>query len=406
MSGRAKLARLFKLNNMNDDKLFLDLIDKTKELVAIESTAKNIKGLRQAYDLMVKFLNESGKEITIEEFESNGRPSLLAYQGSKRPARFDVILNGHLDVVPGKPEQYKAAVRNGKLYGRGTYDMKAASLVLAQVFCEYVDKVSFDLGLQLVTDEESAGKNGTIYQIKEGVRSNFVICGECGRAEGTYEIANQAKGVIVVEIGFSGKRAHGAYPWKGNNAAIRANNFISGLHDIYPIPEEHTENTTVSVTSISSLSDAPNQIPDQAIVKFDFRYRRGEPNFKNKVAFARFIKSIDPEAEIVQYLDFSSPLYSDPNNSHLKILIKAAQSVEDKKFELVQRNATSDGRFFGDVGVQACEFGIAGEHQHADNEYISLKAFRNYLDTIRTYLDLEQGEREKAKKTMLQSTVI
>lgn len=388
---------------MNDDKLLLELIEKTKELISIESTAGNLAGLRQAHDLVIKFLNDSGKNITIEEFVSNGKPSLLAYRGINRPARFDVILNGHVDVVPGKDKQYKAIVSDGKLYGRGAYDMKAASIVLAQVFCEYVDKVSFDLGLQIVTDEESAGEDGTLYQIKDGVRSDFVICGECGRAEGTYEIANQAKGVIVVEIGFSGKSAHGAYPWKGNNAAIRAHKFVSELHNIYPIPDKDTSNTTVSVTSFKSASDAPTKIPDQAVVRFDFRYRRGEANFKSKAVFARFINSLDPNAEILKYYNFSSPLYSDPNGKHLKNLINAAQTIEGKKFELVQRNATSDGRLYGEVGDQACEFGIAGENQHADEEYITLEAFRSYLESIRAFLDLEQIESENADKVDLSS---
>jgi acetylornithine deacetylase/succinyl-diaminopimelate desuccinylase-like protein len=65
----------------------------------------------------------------------------------------------------------------------------------------------------------------------------------------------------------------------------------------------------------------------------------------------------------------------------------AAETVESAPFSFVRRHATSDGRFYGAFGDQACEFGIAGEDQHGDNEHITLEAFRNYLETMRIFLE-------------------
>src|SRR5688572_4991772 len=116
------------------------LLEITKKLMKVESTAENPQGLHDAYGIIVRMLLDSGKQITIEHFESNGKPSLLAYAGPQRPDNFRIILNGHLDVVPAKPSQYKPVVKDDRLYGRGAYDMKAACVVLADTFCEYVDK--------------------------------------------------------------------------------------------------------------------------------------------------------------------------------------------------------------------------------------------------------------------------
>jgi len=364
-------------------------IDTIKQLLSIESTAHNPTGLREAYNFMLKFVQASGKDITIEEFHSGGKPSFLAYKGQDRPTQFHLILNGHIDVVPGKPEQYQPFVRDGKLYGRGVYDMKAASVVMAEVFCKYVDTVPFALGLQIVTDEESAGTHGTLYQVQQGVRSDFVICGECGRASNVYEIANSAKGVVMAELGFNGRSAHGAYPWKGNNAAAQAYRFVHALHERYPVPTSPTEDTTATVTSLIADSDAPNKIPDGATVKLDIRYKPGDPHFSNKAAFESLIKSLDPDAHVKGYYDFASPLYTDPNDPQLLQLKAAAETVEGHEFQFVQRNATSDGRYYGNVGNQACEFGIAGEHQHADGEHITLQALEDYQQTLRTFLDLQ-----------------
>lgn len=363
------------------------LLEVVKQLVAIESTAENIAGLRAANGFIREMVLDRLPDITIEEFVSNGKPSLLAYRAGQRPEKFRIILNGHVDVVPGKPEQYEAVVSEGKLYGRGVYDMKAAAIVLTEVFCEYVDRVPFDLALQIVTDEETAGQDGTQHQLREGVRADFVICGECGRATNTYEIANEAKGVALAEIGFMGSSAHAAYPWKGDNAAVKAANFIQVVQERYPIPRIEHGDTTMTVTGITTNSDAHNKIADRATVKVDARYVAGDPSYTSSAAFSAHINAIDSNAEIVRYHDFSSPLYTDPKNPFLLHLKAAAEFIEGAPFSLVRRHATSDGRFYGDYGIQACEFGIAGEHQHGDSEYITINAFQNYLETMRVFLD-------------------
>ena len=326
------------------------------------------------------------KDITIEEFDSGGKPSFIAYRGQNRPDNFRIILNAHVDVIPGKPEQYRAYIRDGKLYGRGVYDMKAAAIVLANIFCEYVDKVPYALALQIVTDEESTGYNGTRYQIRQGVRGDFIICGECGRSIGTYEIANEAKGSVVASIGLRGRSAHGAYPWRGDNAALKAMNFTRLLHERYPSPTEATPDTTFTVTSVNASSDASTKIPDLAAIKIDARYAPGDPNFRSKAHFATLIEEIDPNAEVLDFIDFSSPIYTNPRNPLLLDLKASAEEIEETEFSLVCRNGTSDGRFYGDVGDEACEFGIAGEHQHADDEHITIEAFRNYIGTMRDFM--------------------
>jgi succinyl-diaminopimelate desuccinylase len=362
------------------------LINQTKKLIAIPSTADNPAALREALDLMVKSVLDSGKEITIEQFESGGKPSFLAYRGKQRPDNFRVILNGHLDVVPGKPEQYNARVTDGKLYGRGAYDMKAAGVILADAFCEFVDKVPYALGLQIVTDEESSGIHGTKYQIKNGVRGDFVICGECGRAPERYEIANEAKGIAIIELGFSGRSSHAAYPWRADNAASKASRFVQALHGRFPEPKAEAEHTTITVTAIEATGEANTKTADYATVKLDARYVANDPNFRSKRHVAALIEEIDPNARVVAFQDFSSPLYTSPDNPLLLSLKASAEKVEGTAFSFARRHATSDGRFYGDVGDQACEFGIAGENQHAQNEYITLKAFGDYRATIRDFL--------------------
>jgi succinyl-diaminopimelate desuccinylase len=365
-----------------------ELLEKTKELIAIPSVTKDLKNTRKAYDYMVHYLKErtKSKDVTLEEFEKNGIPSFLAYRGKKRPDNFRVLFNAHIDVVDAKPQQFKAKIKDGKLYGRGSHDMKAAAVILADAFAEYVDKVPYALGYQVVTDEEVGGYDGALHQIEQGVRADFVVCGECGRQTHAYEIANEAKGIVFTEVVFRGRAGHGAYPWRNNSPITKATKFIEELHRRFPIPTEPYEGTTISVTGFHADGGAYTRIPDIATIRLDGRFVPGDPNFRSKAHFAALIEEIDPEAEL-QNFNMNAPLYSDPKNPLLLSLKASAEKVEGAKFSFVRRHATSDGRHYGEVGDQACEFGIAGEHQHGDEEHVTIEAFENYRNTMHDFLE-------------------
>lgn len=362
------------------------LLSAVKELVAMESTAENPAGLKQAYDFIKQRIVSCGKDITIEEFRSGNKPSLLAYRGKVRPKNFRIILNGHLDVVPGSPEQFQPYVKDGKLHGRGTYDMKAAALVLTDVYCEKVDEVSYPIALQIVTDEESAGVHGVQHQIKQGVHADFVICGDCGRAPASHTIVNEAKGNVWATVEFQGAAAHGAYPWKGDNAALKAARFVHTLHEQFPTPEDSTRGTTITVTSIVTHGSAANKVPERASATIDARYPNGDPNFVSQERFIDFLKKIDTEIADITIQDFASPLHTNPSNPLLLALKASAEKIEGTEFTFDQNCGTSDGRHFSTVGIEACEFGIEGVGQHGNDEYIPLAALYSYQAIMRDFL--------------------
>jgi succinyl-diaminopimelate desuccinylase len=357
--------------------------------MSIESTAANPQKVWEAYTYAATMLGEMavtfGANIHIEPFESNGKPSLLAWHGnSSRPEHFQVLLNGHVDVVPGTPEQFDPKLQDGKLYGRGAYDMKAAGVAMAAAFCEHPGT-----GLQLVTDEETGGENGTAYQIEQGVRADFIICGESGRPEGVAEIANEAKGMLIADVTFAGDPAHSAYPWQGKNPIIAANNFLNKLQERYPTPtSDAAGNAVTTVTPIgnSAGNDTLSQTPDLARLRLDSRYLIGDPQFETLEDFEMLVKDLGATAQIEKVLTFADPIYTEPGYPMLQALMAAAKTVEGQPFNLVRRNGTSDGRFYRHVGGRAVEFGIAGSGQHGSEEYITVKALENYYQTLRMFL--------------------
>lgn len=368
---------------MNNPITTEEIIQQTTKLVAIPSTLDNQHFLRQAVDFVADFVVRFAPGVTIERFEQNGITSFLAYKGSKRPAKFDLLLNGHVDVVPGTPDQFVPFQKDGKLYGRGALDMKGTVMVLASAFCEMVNKVPYALALQIVSDEENSGCNGVQYQLAQGVRADFAITGEYSNHRNT--IYNAARGICWAEVAFKGKAAHGGHPWNGDNAIIRAGNFVNEVLRRYPIPKEETWTTTATIASVSTPNDTFNQVPDYAVVKVDFRFT-DNPAFKTEASVRGLIASIDPTAELISMPTFGPAVHASKEDPYVKGLHAAIKRTANKAPEYTARPGTGDGRHFASVDIPCVEFGLYGHNSHAVGEYVELSSFSEYLDVVREFL--------------------
>lgn len=359
----------------------IELTELASKLLAIESTDSQPGNLIRAVDFIAEILQKT-PGITVERFESNGKPSLLAYYGVHRPKRFKVLLNGHVDVVPGTPEQFKPQLKDGKLLGRGAGDMKTAALIMATIFCDLAPKLNFPLGLQIVADEEVGGHNGTKYQIEQGVASDFVLIGECS-APGT--ISPEARGLCWADMFFTGRTAHGAYPWRGDNAAIKATQFTDRLIKVYPVPSQEKWITTANVASIQTVNLVNNRVPAEAKVSLDIRYVLGDANFATRTSAQQFLNNLLPgvKAEITLF----EPAYAiDQQNRMVKKLVDAIQEDVGRPIQFVRRYGSSDARFYGAIGTPVVTFGLPDHNIHGDNEYIDVEWIARYQSTLRNFL--------------------
>ena len=359
------------------------LIEKTKELIAIPSTADNPAALRQAIDMVAAILKDN-KDITIEWFERNQRPSFLAYRGTTRPAVFDILLNAHLDVVPGPAELFEPRIEGERLYGRGALDMKSTAVVLADLFTGLVSEVPYALGLQIVTDEEIGGYDGVRMQIDDGVRSKFVVMGEY--ANDRNAIYNAARGLCWAEIAFKGKTAHGGHLWHGENAVVKAGSFASEVLKRYPTPDKESWTTTASIANIHTPNETYNKVPDTAVLKIDFRFTQEDSVFESRESVEAFIRSIDPTAELVNMATFEPAVHVQELNPYVQGLSAAMRKITDKKPRYLGRPASSDGRHYALVNNDIIEFGLYGMMPHSDHEYVELSSFQEYRSIMEEFL--------------------
>lgn len=358
---------------MKQESILRDIIPLIKEFVSIRSTSEDTKALEKILELALSNV----KGYTIERFTRNGVKSALIYNSPKRPKKFKIILNGHLDVIPGKEHQYTPHIKDNRLYGVGSMDMKANVVCLMMAFREVADTIRYPLGLQLTTDEETGGFDGTKYQIDKGVRADFVIAGE----PTNFDIVHRAKGVLWVEISSKGKTAHGAYPWKGENAILKMNEFLNVLKKKYSIPAQEKWLTTVNVARIETRNVAFNKIPDDCMVGLDIRYIPEDTS-----TVVRSIQTLLPKGFTFRILAQEPALHTDADNEYVKILQKISGQIIKKKIMLRGAHGSSDARHFVRINCPGIEFGSIGGGIGSDNEWVDIPSLETYYKILKTFL--------------------
>ena len=178
---------------IDDTRLRERLIQLTRDLVLIESTDDRPEERRRCFQLIRNHLEEV-PGIELKMLEKNGYESLVALPtGVKEPC---VLICGHLDVVHHPdPDSYRSEVRDGRIYGPGTGDMKGQVAIMIELMRhfgqEYPGK---EVGIVITSDEERGGENGVKYLVEEaGLRCQFVVIPDGGALN---EIIVEEKGIL------------------------------------------------------------------------------------------------------------------------------------------------------------------------------------------------------------------
>jgi succinyl-diaminopimelate desuccinylase len=353
------------------------------DLLAIPSTADRPDQLHRALEYVLDFV---GPGFEVRRFESAGKPSALVYPGGSEGAEdptFQVILNAHLDVVPADAGGFQPRRDGDRLYARGAQDMKISALAEALAFRELAASLPQPVALQLVTDEEVGGRNGTRHQLARGVRGRFVIIGETSGLR----IVTESKGMLGVTLRAEGRGAHSAYQWLGRNALVALMRSVERLLARYPIATAEQWRTTVNLARVHTPNQARNQIPAQAEAWLDIRFPPEDGDLAGRTTgeIAAYLQEFcEPGVTaVVQHLD--APHHADPGRPEIARLQAAAR---DQGFEpdFLRKHGAGDGRFYGALGIAAVAFGVGGHGQHGAGEYAEISTIGPYHQALRQFL--------------------
>jgi succinyl-diaminopimelate desuccinylase len=247
-----------KLLSMVDDHS-QELIDLLQQLVKIDSVnvSEDVYAERnEIFQFTEKYLRKQGFKTELIKVPFPGGRSgqhyfnLIATFESKAPGK-SLQFNGHLDTVAYNPETWNketqpisAAIKDGRLYGRGAGDMKSgiAAMILAMKVLKE-SKAIFNGRLQLwcTPDEETHGKFGSDYMVKnhpEKVKTNATIISEA-RSQSpliTPVITIGEKGPHWLKFSFYGVAGHGSVPKQKSNALNKAVRFMANSRRAFKIP--------------------------------------------------------------------------------------------------------------------------------------------------------------------------
>lgn len=299
----AKVARTVKKSEI--EKL-------VKDLVRIPSHENVPTQEKEVAEYLNEFLRDEGVDSRLRTVEKD-RPNVIAVvKGSGRGK--SLMLNGHTDTVPAfdmNIPPFKPNVRGGKLYGRGSLDMKGGlgSMAMALVAIERSKvRLDGDLYLTAVVGEERRSE-GTEDVILRGPKADMAIVGE----PTDLEIQPSHRGLEWLEVHFYGKAAHGGQADRGVNAISMAARFVRKVEDellpkIRARKARHTLPPTLNLGVIHG-GQQPSSVADHCVVKID---RRWVPEETLQQVFEDIYQLFDELKR--EYPRFKAELKRDPAN--------------------------------------------------------------------------------------------
>jgi succinyl-diaminopimelate desuccinylase len=233
--------------------------------------------------------------------------------------------------------------------------------------------------LGIVSDEESEQEDnrGTDALVDAGFLGAFAITGE----PTDLQIGVQAKGVLAMRLEVSGTAAHGATPWLGDNAVLKALDVFRSIESL-PFTRHSSDLFDRPSINLGRIwgGDALNKVPDTCVIDVD----------------VRFLPEQDPEAILEQVRDLPDtrivstfrrpPAVVEPDSGFVQALAEAAAPHHPERVMSVGRDGASDVVSFLRVGVPAVEFGPVGGGHHGPEEWVSVSSLSAYRKALTDFI--------------------
>ena len=377
-------------------------IDLLAELVGFEtvSTASNL----DLVDHVVEYLDHHGVKALLSKDERGEKANLLATIGPEVDG--GIVLSGHTDVVPTTGQDwvtppFEMVRRNGKLFGRGTADMKgfiACSLAVVPEFA--ASELRRPLHLAFSFDEEIGSRGAPIllgHLQEQPYWPAIAIVGEPTEME----IVSGHKGGFEMTTTIRGCEAHASDPRNGVNAIEYAARFIAFLQEIGRELEDETDVcssfdppwSTISVGRIEG-GTARNIVAGECTFDWELRPL---PGMDGKVVIDQIrafvarellpaMRARSPSAVIDTEVFSSLPGLERGSNMEAITLVRSLTGLNSD--HVVPFG--SDAGHFQEAGISTVLFGPGSiEQAHKSDEFIAIsqiEACLGFLDRLRNWM--------------------
>lgn len=344
--------------------------------------------------------------MTVERIDVENVQNLFAYHGQGEP---HLLLLGHTDVVPPGPEQawtsppFEPTERDGYLYGRGTADMKcsvAAFVVALEAFLSKCPDHPGMVSLLLTSDEEGPARHGVRAVVpaleQRGLMPDACLVGEPSSLEQLGDnLRIGRRGSIQARLSIRGRQGHTAYAHPADNPVHRAGPLIAELGSLcFDDGDDYFPPTRLQISNIQAGTGADNVTPGELVLMFNIR---NNPNSSACLLEDRLRAVIEQHRPGEWTLDWrvSGEPFGPAEGALPSAVAQACRDVLQIEPRLDTGGGTSDGRFFGPLGVPVVELGPVNRSIHQVDECISLSDLERlpalYLDCIEKLLTQPAG---------------
>ena len=391
-----------------------DLISLTQDLVRIPTLNPPGENYLEICEYLEKRLKRS--QFSTELIRAKGTPgdsdkyprwNIVARR--EGPKKGDCVhFNSHTDVVEVGSgwsfDPFGGEVNDGKIYGRGTCDMKgglASSIIACEAFLELFPDFNGALEISGTADEETGGYGGVAYLAEKGFFSpqkvQHVIIPEPLNKD---RICLGHRGGWWAEIETLGKIAHGCMPFLGDCAVRHMGAVLEEFENtLYPklqnrktempVVPEGARHSTMNINSIHGGQVEPDPqtnalpshcVPDSCRIIIDRRYIIEETAEGVKKEIESLLNKVKEERETFQYnikeLNRVIPSMTKKDAPIVKSVSKSIKAVLDKDPDYVASPGSYDQKHIDRIGtLKNCIAYGPGilELAHQPDEYIEIE---------------------------------
>ena len=370
--------------------LAADPVQLLADLVRIESVNPDLvpggSGESEVAEFIAAWLRERGFEVTILQ-ATPGRPSVVAVAHGTGGGR-SLMFNGHIDTVTlagfdGDP--LAPVIRDGAMWGRGTYDMKAgvaAQMVAAATAAR--DPHSGDIILALVADEEY-GSIGTAEVLERFTADAAVV------SEPTNEdLAVAHGGFVWFDVTIHGVASHGSLPDRGVDAIVNSGRFLSGVAELAHSLANGSAHPLIGPGSIhASVIEGGEELssyPAECRISLERRTVPGETADQAESELTSILATLAASDGQFRYtLDrtFERPPFEVAESSPIvRHVLEAAENTTSRRPAVFGKRSWTDCALLAEAGIPAVLFGVCGAGSHAAQEWIEIASLRRLTETL------------------------
>jgi acetylornithine deacetylase len=372
----------------------VSIVKLASDLVAIDSVNPSLvpggAGERAIGEFLASWLRRAGFDVDVSEV-APGRSNVVAVADGRGsgPTR---LLCGHTDTVGVEDMRapFDPVVRDGRLYGRGSQDMKGGLAAMMTAAAEWLGdrRGAGRVIVAAVADEEYASLGADALAARWRA-DEAVITEPTDLAIGVAH-----KGFSCAEIAVHGRAAHGSRPRDGKDAILAMGRVLHRLERLDGTLQSRSSHPLLGVASLHAGrirgGTELSVYPARAVLEMERRTLPGEPvdiAVRELETIAREIAADDPDFSADIRLLLARSAYETPGDA--PVIDRLASAARSRLGEACLQGVSfwTDAAILGAAGTPTVLFGPRGAGLHSFEEYVVIEDLSAVSDVLRLWLE-------------------